>query len=189
MLFNINFDKDGTRYQGLVEVRGDKMRCIDFYKWKYLPVGAPYSVDEDWRHHREDVENLTIARLLVEDLYVDSTDNFKWCEADGVAASCYLENMCYEMESEVRPQFGTLEEDGIRCNLYTYTKKGTCFTATKIDPTRKRDIEQTFKKYLCERYAEMKQEEEASKQEKAEAYERDYHSEYCREDAEERRPA
>ena len=97
--------------------------------------------------------------------------------------------MCYEIESEVRPQFGTLEEDGIRCHLYAYTRKGDVFTATKMPPARRQAIEKAFKKYLCERYAEMKQEEEASKQEKAEAYERDYHSEYCREDAEERRPA
>ncbi len=185
MLFNINFDKDGTRYQGLVEVRGDKMRCIDFYKWKYLPGGAPYSVDEDWRHHREDVENQAIAYLLVDDLDVDSTDDFDLKGNEGIF-SCYLGNMCYEIESEVLPQFGTLEEDGIRCHLYAYTRKGDGLTATKMPPARRQAIEKAFKKYLCERYAEMKLEEEAREQEKADEYERDYHSDYCPEDAHER---
>ena len=188
MTFYINFDKDGTRYHGIVEVRGNEMKCIDLCSWKYTPGGTPYSVDADLERHREDVENQAIAYLLVDDLDVDSTDNFDLKGNEGIF-SCYLGNMCYEIESEVRPQFGTLEEDGIRCHLYAYTRKGDGLTATKMPPARRQAIEKAFKKYLCERYAKMNQEEEASKQEKAEAYERDYHSEYCPEDAEERCPA
>ena len=76
MTFYINFDKDGTRYHGIVEVRDGKMKCIDLCSWKYTPGGTPYSVDADLERHREDVENQAIAYLLVDDLDVDSTDNF-----------------------------------------------------------------------------------------------------------------
>ena len=56
MTFYINFDKDGTRYHGIVEVRDGKMKCIDLCSWKYTPGGTPYSVDADLERHREDVE-------------------------------------------------------------------------------------------------------------------------------------
>ena len=187
---DFTFNRHG--YHADVDVREDcTFDVLELYRWDYDTDGAPRSVDVPPAPFR-DIIGQELDKHVASQLVADWASLFGHLQSrdfyDEQVNECeyYKDGLCFHVD------FIPCGGGGRLCRLSTY--RYDPFTdswkqSRHLDSVRKALLERAFKDALDEKYREIDEEEEARKQEKAEAYERDYHSEYCREDAEERRPA
>lgn len=185
----LTFTFDSHVYHADVDVCDNgTFDVTELYRWDYGPDGEPRSVDVCPGPFRAIIGrelDKHIASQLVDDwaslLDRPNTRSF----ADRETNECEYERGNLSFYMYFIPFSGICQLSIYRYDPFT----GSWRQTGHLDPDRKASLEKAFKDALDEKYREIDDEEEARKQEKADEYERDYHSDYRPEDAHERRPA